>query len=186
MKEIFISDKIKRRGLTIITLTAIFLGLFTCLLADIVRARIINVDKLLKQLEEQREKQVDNPRLIQKIAVQRGFEYEKGLDFKCFSWTTYPVSSGWTDQIGDRDFFLDFYIPPDKKAIICTTPVLAAALTAETDKPFLYEVYPTDYGLRIRITIGLSEVADACKSLTGNVNCANSILSRQAIVRYEP
>ncbi len=186
MKKIFISDKIKRHGLTIIMLTAIFLGLFTCLLADIVRARIINVDKLLKQLEEQREKQIDNPRLIQKIAVQRGFEYEKGLDFKCFSWTTYPVGSGWTNEIGDRDFVLDFYIPPDKKAIICITPVLAAALTVETDKPFLYEVYPTDYGLHVRITIGLSEVGDACQSLTGNINCTNSILSRQVIVRYEP
>jgi hypothetical protein len=183
MKKIFISHKIKRRGLTIITLTAISLGFFTCLLADIVRTRIINVDNLLKKLEE---RQIDNPRLIQKIAVQRGFEYEKGLDFKCMSWSTYPVSSGWTDQIGDRDFILDFYIPPDKKAIICITPVLAAALTAETHKPFLYEVYPTDYGLRVRITIGLSEVGDACKSLTGNVNCANSILSRQVIVRYEP
>ncbi len=69
---------------------------------------------------------------------------------------------------------------------VSTTPVLAAALTAETDKPFLYEVYPTDYGLHVRITIGLSEVGDACKSLTGNVNCADSILSRQVIVRYEP
>ncbi|GAX43826.1 hypothetical protein NIES4075_48410 [Tolypothrix sp. NIES-4075] len=182
MKNMFINYKIKKHWL-IITLTTIFLGLLTCLLADIVRTRIINVDKLLKQLEE---KQVDNPRLIPKIAVQRGFEYEKGLDFKCISWSTYPVGSGWTNEISDRDFFIDFYIPPDKKAIICTTPVLAAALTAETDKPFLYEVYPTDYGLHVRITIGLSEVADACKSLTGNVNCADSILSRQVIVRYEP
>ncbi|MCV3212487.1 hypothetical protein OGM63_02890 [Plectonema radiosum NIES-515] len=185
MKKMFISKK-RKKGWLIIMLTGIFLGLFTCFLADIVRARVINVDKLVKQLEEQREKQIDNPRLIQKIAVQRGFEYEKGLDFKCLSWSTYPVSNGWTNQIGDRDFILDFYIPPDKKAIICTTPILAAALTAETHKPFLYEVYPTDYGLHIRITIGLSEVGDACQSLTGNINCANSILSRQVIVRHEP
>ena len=182
MKKMFISKKIKKRWL-IIMLTAICLGLFTCFLADIVRARIINVDNLLKELEE---KQIENPRLTQKIAVEEGFEDEKGLDFKCISWSTYPVGSGWTDKIGDRDFFIDFYIPPDKKAIICTTPALAAALTAETRKPFLYEVYSTDYGLHVRITIGLSEVGDACKSLTGNVNCANSILSRQVIVRYEP
>lgn len=183
MKKMFITKRIKKHYWLIITFTAIFLGLSTCLFADIVRARIINVDYLLKKLEE---KQIDNPRSTGKIAVQRGFEYEKGLDFKCLSWSTYPVGSGWTNEIGDRDFILDFYIPPDKKAIICTTPALAAALTAETDKPFLYEVYPTDYGLHVRITIGLSEVGDACKSLTGNVNCADSILSRQVIVRYEP
>jgi hypothetical protein len=183
MKKIFRHHKIKGRGLTIITFTAIFLGLFTCLMADVVRARIINVDKLLKKLEEQSQKQINNPG---KIAVQRGSGYEKGLDLKCLSWSTYPVGSGWTNKIDDHDFFIDFYIPPDKKAIICTTPALAAALTAETRKPFLYEVYSTDYGLHVRITIGLSEVRDACKNLTGNANCADYILSRQVIVRYEP
>ena len=108
------------------------------------------------------------------------------IDFRCLSWATTHVGSGWTKDPKDTDFFMDYYIPPDKKAIICTTPVLASAQIADRDKPFLYEVYPTEYGFRIRIIIGLTEVREPCKNLTGNVNCADYILSHQAIVRYEP
>lgn len=177
MKKGMITPKLKSQWikLTIIS-AAISLALFNYLLTDIIRARIININNVVEQLKQKQNK----------VVVQRGFEYEKGLDFKCMSWLTNPVGSGWTNQIDDSDFYLDFYVPPGKKAIICTTPILATAITAATDKPFLYEVYPTDYGLRVRIIIGLSEVREPCKSLTGNVNCVNSILSQQVIVRYEP
>ncbi|MFH7027589.1 MAG: hypothetical protein ACHBN1_19865 [Heteroscytonema crispum UTEX LB 1556] len=164
----------------------ISLGLFTFFLVDFVKARVIDTDNIVKKLSEQSEKQAFNPRAISKVVVQRGLNYEKGLDVKCISWSTTPVSSGWTKDPEDPDFFIEYYVPPNKKAIICTTPALATALTADADKPFTYEVYPTDYGLRVRIIVGISEVRMPCKSFTGNVNCVNYMLSKQAIVRHEP
>jgi hypothetical protein len=180
----------RKNQMRVIQITILFgfisIGLFSFFLVDFVRARVIDTDNIVKKLEEQSEKQAFNPRAVSKVVVQRGLNYEKGLDVKCISWSTTPVSHGWTKDAKDRDFFIDYYVPPHKKAIICTTPAVATALTAETDKPFIYEVYPTDYGLRVRIIIGVSEVRMLCKSLTGNVNCANYILSKQAIVRHEP
>jgi hypothetical protein len=164
----------------------ISLGLLPFFLVDFVRARVIDTDNLVKKLEEQSEKKALNPRATSKVVVQRGFNYEKGLDMKCLSWSTTPVSHGWTKDTEDPDFFIDYYVPPNKKAIICTTPAVATALTADAHKPFTYEVYPTDYGLRVRIIVGISEVRMPCKYFTGNVNCANYILSKQAIVRHEP
>lgn len=185
MKKIIILDKFKRRVLAI----TIGLGvplLATSFLADIFRVRIIDIGNVTRELEAQRQAHQYNPDFIAKFVEQDEFDYEKGFDYKCISWSTNPVGSGWSKDSEDHDFFVDYYIPPDKNAIICTTPALATALTANFDKPFLYEVYPTDYGLRVRVIIGVSEVRDICKSLTGNVNCANSILLKQVTVRYEP
>ncbi|MBD2778143.1 hypothetical protein [Iningainema tapete] len=184
MKQLILLDKFKKRVLAITIGLGIPL-LATSFLVDIVRARIINIDNITRELEEQKEAHIDNPNFISKVVVQRGFDYDKGLDDKCISWSTNQVGSGWSQDSEDHDFFMDYYIPPNKKAIICTTPVLATALTANFDKPFLYEVSPTDYGFRVRVVIGLSEVRYLC-NLLGNVNCANSILSKQVIVRYEP
>jgi hypothetical protein len=118
--------------------------------------------------------------------IQRRLNRQIRPDLRCLSWITTPTNHGWTQDKNDRDFFIDYYVPPDKKAIICTTPSLAAALIAKRDRPFLYEVYPTEYGFRIRIIEGLSEVRKPCQMLTGDKNCANALLLRQAIVRFEP
>jgi hypothetical protein len=165
-----------------LTFTAIFIFIF----ADIVRARIINIDRVKEQFESQRQKQINNPNFKPKVVVLRGFDYDKGIDSRCLSWSTEHINSGWTGSNNDRDFFIDFYVPPDKQAIICTSPMLATALKAETKKPFLYEVSPTEYGFRVRIVVGVSEVRKPCEILIGNSNCANFILRRQAIVKYEP
>ncbi|GAB1538626.1 hypothetical protein NUACC21_12880 [Scytonema sp. NUACC21] len=169
-----------------ITLGMSCLALYTIFLTDIVRARIIDSNYLAKQFEAQREKELYNPNFVPKVVIQRGREYEKGLDFKCITGATYKVGSGWTKDSKDSDFFIDYYVPPNKNAIICVSPAFAAAITAKTSKPFVYEAYPTNYGLRIRIIIGVSEVRGICQSLTGDVNCANFVLSQEAVVRYVP
>jgi hypothetical protein len=155
------------------------------LFTSIIRARIIDVDELVKNFEAQNQIDPFKPRPVRKVVIQQGFEHEKGTDARCLTWATEQVGSGWTQDSADHDFFIDYYVPPNAKAIICTTPALAAALTADADKPFLYEVYPTEYGLRVRIVIGVSEVREPCKLLTGNVNCLNFVLQQQAIVHYE-
>ncbi|MEA5571000.1 hypothetical protein [Calothrix sp. UHCC 0171] len=177
-----------------ILISAIFLGgafliLYLCLSTSLLRARVIHVDDLIKRFSEQEaQNQLETFKNtpLQKITIQRGFNSDKGIDTRCSSWSVEAVGSGWTPDSQDHDFYVDYYVPPNTKAIICTTPALAGALTAHSDKPFLYEVYPTQYGLMIRIVIGISEVRDTCEKLTGNVNCANSLLKQQAIVRYEP
>lgn len=165
---------------------AISLALFTGFLTKVFRVKDVEIDYVLKQLEVQSKREPENPHATSKVVIQRRLHSDIRPDFRCLSWATTHVGSGWTKDPKDTDFFMDYYIPPDKKAIICTTPVLASAQIADRDKPFLYEVYPTEYGFRIRIIIGLTEVREPCKNLTGNVNCADYILSRQAIVRYEP
>jgi len=183
MKKIGMPGQIKGHVLIIISSSVILLALFTSFLANIVRARIIDIDHVFRQLEVQRAAQADHPLAIPKVVEQR--RLNNRLDFRCISWSTNQASSGWEPEDDHYVFFIDYYVPPDKKAIICTTPALATALTA-VKKPLLYEIYPTDYGLHIRIIIGVSEAVEFCKNLTGNVNCVNSILLPQASVRYEP
>jgi hypothetical protein len=167
-------------------LGATLLLLYTCLAVSMFRARIINVDNLIQNFVAQSPTQLLQSRASRKIVVQRGFNYDKGLDKRCLTWSSEQVGSGWTQDSQDRDFYIDYYVPPNSKAIICTTPALAGALKADSDKPFLYEVYPTDYGLMIRIIVGISEVREPCQKITGNVNCLNSWLEKQAIVHYQP
>jgi len=186
MKKTILLSKIKDRVLTITILLGVISLFFTCFLAKIVRVKFVEIDFVLKRLEAQREAQANNPHAIPRVDVQRRLGSDIRPDFRCLFWATTEVGSGWTNDSEDRDFFIDYYIPPDKKAMICTTPALAAALIAKRDKPFLYEVSPTEYGFRIRIVQGLSEVREPCKNWTGNVDCVDSLLSRQAIIRYEP
>ncbi len=174
---------LKKPVLITTCLGAISLLLYTCLATSMFRARVINVDNLIQKFAAQNQAQ---SRTSRKIVVQRGFNYEKGLDPRCLTWSSEQVGSGWTQDSQDHDFYIDYYVPPNSQAIICTTPALAGALKADTDKPFLYEVYPTDYGLMVRIIVGISEVREPCQKIAGNVNCLNSWLEKQAIVHYEP
>lgn len=186
MRKTILLYKIKGRVLTITILLGVISLFFTCFLAKIVRVKFVEMDYVLKELEVQREVQANDPHAISKVVEQEELHSDIRPDFRCLFWVTTEVGSGWTNDSEDRDFFIDYYIPPDKKAIICTTPALAAAFIAKRDQPFLYEVYPTEYGFRVRIVQGFSEVREPCKNWTGNVDCANSLLSRQAIIRYEP
>jgi hypothetical protein len=178
--------KIQTLLITTIGLGLLSLTLFMTLFFKIIRARIINFDDLSKEFESQREAQLYNPAFIPKISIQRGVDYDKGFDLKCFWWSQQAAGSGWSKNSKDSDFFIEYYVPPDKRAIICATPVFATALTTDPDKPFVYEVSPTNYGFRVRIIIGASEVRQLCQKLTGQLNCANSLLVQQAAVKYEP
>lgn len=186
MRKTILSYKIKDRVLTITILFGILSLFLTCFLVKIVRVKFVDIDFVLKRLEIQSEVQVNNPHPIPRVDVQRRLGSDIRPDFRCLFWAKTEVDSGWTYDSEDRDFFIDYYIPPDKKAIICMTPALAAALIVKGDKPLLYEVYHTEYGFRIRIIQGLTEVREPCKNLTGNVNCVDFLLLGQSIVRYEP
>ncbi|WP_414589300.1 hypothetical protein [Scytonema sp. PCC 10023] len=186
MKKTILAYKIKGPILTITILFGVISLFLTCFLAKIVRVKFVQMDYVLKELEVQRKVQANNPHAISKVVEQEELDSHIRPDFRCLFWATTEVGSGWTHDSEDRDFFIDYYIPPDKKAMICTTPALAAAFIAKGNKPFMYEVYPTEYGFRVRIVQGLSKVRKPCKDWTGNVDCANSLLSRQAIIRYEP
>lgn len=186
MKKTIIPYKIKGSVVTITILFGIISLFLTSFLAKIVRVKFVEIDFVLKRLEIQSEAQANNPHAIPKVDVQRRLGSDIRPDFRCLFWATTVVGRGWTNDSADRDFFVDYYIPPGKKAMICTTPALAAALIAKRTKPLLYKVYPTEYGFRVRIVEGLTEVREPCKNWTGNVDCADSLLSRQGIVRYEP
>ncbi|ARV61001.1 hypothetical protein BZZ01_22380 [Nostocales cyanobacterium HT-58-2] len=186
MKKAIIPYKLKGRILTITILLGVISLFLMSFFTKIVRVKFVEIDFVLKKLEAQSEAQTDNPYAVPIVDVQRRIGSDIRPDPRCLFWSTTVVGKGWTNDSEDRDFFIDYYIPPDKKAMICTTPVLAAALIAKRDKPLLYKVYPTEYGFRVRIVEGLSEVREPCKNWTGNADCANSILSHQGIVRYEP
>ncbi len=169
-------------------LGAFVLILHISLFTSILRARIIKVENLVKQFEAQFQNdplKALQQRSTQKVVIQEGFNNDKGLDANCLTWDSEPVVSGWTQDSKDSDFFVDYYVPPSSKAIICTTPIFAGALTGNAEKPFSYEVYRTEYGLRVRVMIGASEVRELCQILTLNGNCLNSFLQQQAIVRYK-
>ncbi|MBW4634573.1 MAG: hypothetical protein KME30_22485 [Iphinoe sp. HA4291-MV1] len=187
MRKVTIPFKMKGRILTITILFGMISLFLTCFFTKIIRVKFVEIDFALKYLEAQSKTQVENPHAIPKVDIQRRIGSDIRPDFRCLFWATTEVGRGWTRDSQDRDFFIDYYIPPDKKAMICTTPVLAAALFAKRhQKPLLYKVYPTEYGFRVRIVEGLSEVREPCKNWTGNVDCVDSILSRQGIVKYEP
>jgi hypothetical protein len=150
-----------------------------------VRARIIDINEINQRLEKQKSQNLDQPNRPQKVVIQRGYESDKGFDLSCLSWEKQSIINGWTRDSNDRDFFLDYYVPANKKAIICTTPAIATAITAASGKPFLYEVYPVESGWRVRVIIGLTEVRDPCQQLTGNTDCVNSLLEQQVTVRYQ-
>lgn len=156
----------------------------------IVRARVINTEKVTQQLDRQREINWDKPNQTPKVTSEYGAQSEKSLDWRCFSWNTFPVHNGWTRDSSDHDFYIDYYIPANQPAIICITPALAGALKAESNKGFLYEAYPVgsnpNDALRIRIIMGVSLAEKLCRKLGGNQNCANRVLERQAIVRHAP
>jgi hypothetical protein len=183
------NSQYKKRGYVLAIIIALgisALSLYVIFITDVIRARIIDSKSLFKAFETQKEEKLYEPNFSPQVVVQRGYEYEKGFDWKCLTWSTQKVLSGWTRDKQDSDFFIDYYVPPNKDAIICVSPALAAAITASKTKPFVYEAYPTDYGLRIRIVIGASEVRDMCQRLTGDTDCANFFLSQEATVRYEP
>jgi hypothetical protein len=183
-----ISSKRKLLKPTILFTTAIgfsLLTLYLCFGVTFVRARIINFDEINQELEQQTSKNITQPNIRQKVVIQQGYEYDKGLDLSCLSWEKNSIVNGWTNDSGDHDFFFDYYIPANKKAIICTTPAIAMAITAAKGKPFLYEVYPVESGFRVRVIIGLTEVRDPCQQVTGNINCANPLLEQQVTVRYK-
>ncbi|MBF2009079.1 MAG: hypothetical protein IGS49_27450 [Chlorogloeopsis fritschii C42_A2020_084] len=187
MKKIIIPHQIKPRFLaTAIGLGALFIILLSLFIFDILRVRVINVDNTRRILAEQKQKE-NNYFGISKVAFQQGSN-NKGLDLRCLTWSSKQLYNGWSDVSKDHDFFIDYYLPSGKKAIICTTPILAGALAANSQKRFLYEVSTTDLddGLYVRIVIGLSEVRETCKLMIGSVDCMNSLLMRQAIVKYEP
>ncbi|NJM72941.1 MAG: hypothetical protein HC862_23915 [Scytonema sp. RU_4_4] len=187
MKRAMIPYKMKARLLIITILFGIISLFLSSFFAKIVRVKFVDIDFVLKRLEIQSKAQVENPHAIPKVDIQRRLGSDIRPDPRCLFWATTEVGRGWTNDSEDRDFFIDYYIPPDKQAMICTTPVLAAALLAKRhNKPLLYKVYPTEYGFRVRIVEGFSKVRKPCKDWTGNVDCANSILSRQGIVKYEP
>jgi hypothetical protein len=167
----------------------VLLIIYLCLFTSIIRARVVKVESLIKQFEAQFEQdplKALQQRSIQKIVVQEGFNYDKGLDANCLTWDSEPVVSAWTQDSEDSDFIADYYVPANSEAIICTTPIFAGALTADADKPFSYEVYRTEYGLRVRVIIGVSEVPKLCQMLALDGNCLNSLIKQQAIVRYKP
>ncbi|MGD1871748.1 MAG: hypothetical protein ACFB02_01725 [Mastigocoleus sp.] len=167
-------------------LTSIFFIVFT----NLVRARFIDYDDISKRLENQKQQQLlrtDRNRIINpRVVIQKGGKNQAGLDFRCLTWSTYPVASQWKQDSRDSDFVIDYYLPPNKKAIICTTPLFATALAQDIEKPFVYEVYPTEYGLQVRIILGVSDIQKACNRFTGNINCVNWILKQQTTLRYEP
>ncbi|MCX7595592.1 MAG: hypothetical protein N2235_17920 [Fischerella sp.] len=187
MKKIIILDALKSR---VLPLTIVFgftsLLLFTFLLVSIFRARVIGIGYTIKILKEKNVRENNNFG-ISKVVFQQGF-HDKGFDLRCMTWPSKLLYSGWSNNKKDRDFFIDYYVPPGKKAIICATTALAASLSAHPQKRFLYEVSKTelDDGLYVRVVVGVSEVRAPCKLVTGSVDCANSILGRQAIVKYEP
>ncbi|MBW4512285.1 MAG: hypothetical protein KME64_38200 [Scytonematopsis contorta HA4267-MV1] len=170
---------------TFLGVTSLFLYIF--FYVDIFKARDINIDKALKQLAEQRKEQDNNPSGISKVVFEKGSS-NKGLDFRCLSWSSKQIYSDWTQKSDDHDFYIDFYVPAGKKAIFCATPAFATSLALHPNKRFLYEVSQNelDDGLNVRIIIGLSDLRNSCKALTGNPDCLDSSLVRQAIVRYEP
>ncbi|WP_026733716.1 hypothetical protein [Fischerella sp. PCC 9605] len=187
MKKIIIPDALRSRVLPpTIGLGLTSLLLFTFFLVDIFRARVIDIDYTMKILKEKHQKENKNFG-ISKVVFQKGFN-DKGPDLRCITWSSKLLYSGWNNDKKDRDFFIDYYVPSGKKAIICATPALAASLSAHPKKRFLYEVSKTelDDGLYVRVVVGVSEVRETCKLVTGSVDCANSILGRQAIVKYEP
>lgn len=164
---------------------------YICLFTSIIRARVIKVENLVQQFEAQFQndslkalQQRSTEKIAQKIVVERD-NSDKGVDANCLTWASEPLVSGWTQDSNDSDFFVDYYVPPSSKAIICTTPIFAGALTADAEKPFSYEVYRTEYGLRVRVLIGASEMRELCQILTLDGNCLNSFLQQQAIVRYQ-
>ncbi|MEM7553753.1 MAG: hypothetical protein AAF378_06575 [Cyanobacteria bacterium P01_A01_bin.84] len=189
MNIIFIKifGKIKNKlFLQILLSGSIFLIILSAIFINFIRARILDTDEIAMRLEKLTEKKILQPNINPKVVIQRGGKQESGLDTRCLSWSSYPVVSKWEQDSQDNDFVIDYYLPPNKKAIICTTPLLAAALAQDVDKPFVYEVYPTDYGFQVRIILGVSDIQKTCKRLTDNMNCMNWILKRQATVRYEP
>jgi hypothetical protein len=187
MKKFNVLNKIPGRILARIIYSGVILSvLFTSLFTALVRARTIDLEQVNKHLAAQSLEQIYNPQNMPQFAEQRPLQYEMGLDSRCMSWSTNPVGNGWTPENNYYVFFIDYYVPPDKKAIICTTPALATTLRYVVKKPLLYKIVPTEYGLHVRVIIGVSEAVKPCKKLTGNANCVNSILSQQATIRYEP
>ncbi|WP_169154541.1 hypothetical protein [Brasilonema bromeliae] len=187
MRKIILPDKMKGHLLTVATLFGIISLFWISFFAKVVRVKFVEIDFVLKRLEIQKEAQVEIPYTVAKVDILRRLGSDVKPDPRCLLWATTEVGRGWTNDSEDRDFFIDYYIPPDKKAMICTTPALAAALLAKRhEKPLLYKVYPTEDGFHVRIVEGLSEVREPCKNWTGNVDCADPILSRQGVVRYEP
>ncbi|GEM_PF-1563370 len=187
MKKLKIPVKVNRHFLSLIIYSGIIsITLFTTCFVTLIRGRTIELDRVLQHLAIQSEVQVYNPTVIPKFVEQRPLRYEMKPDFRCLSWSTNQVGSGWTPENNYHVFFIDYYVPPDKKAIICTTPALATILDAVLKKPLLYKIYPTDYGLHVRVIIGVSEAVKPCINLTGNVNCVSPILLQQAVVKYEP
>ncbi|WP_315789105.1 hypothetical protein [Fischerella sp. JS2] len=177
------------RGRLLLLNTFFLIGLLSGLTffsVDIFRARVIDIDEANQLLEAKKQKE-NNSFGVTKVLFSQGSS-DKGIDLRCLSWSSKFLYSGWSDNPKDHDYFIDHYIPAGKKAIICATPALSAALAVHPRKKFLYEVSKIDLddGLYVRVVVGVSEAREPCKLLTGSVDCMNSILARQAVVKYEP
>ncbi|MGH8002658.1 MAG: hypothetical protein ACREPR_25305, partial [Brasilonema sp.] len=133
MKRAMIPYKMKAHILIITILIGIISLLMTSFFAKIVRVKFVEIDFVLKRLEIESKAQAENPHAIPKVDVQRRLGSDIRPDPRCLFWATTEVGRGWTNDSEDSDFFIDYYIPPDKPAMICTTPVLAAALIAKRD-----------------------------------------------------
>lgn len=176
------------QGRLLILTTFFLIGLIsgiTFFSAGIFRARVIDIDKANQLLEAKKQKE-NNSFGVTKVLFSQGFS-DKGIDLRCLSWSSKILNSGWSNNPKDHDFFIDHYVPAGKQAIICATPALSAALAVHPRKKFLYEVSKIDLddGLYVRVVVGVSEAREPCKLFTGSVDCVNSILARQAVVKYE-
>ena len=98
------------------------------------------------------------------------------------------IGSGWfQNPAPDFDFFIDYKLPKNfKEATVCITTALWSALKA-SGKSLDVRWYHNSYDAtnwRTRIVIGTTAVRNLCTRLTGNPNCANSLLQTQATLRY--
>ncbi len=179
---IIIMKSVNQGWIKIILLGIIISALAASVIVKIVRLRIINIYPIESKLIEGRILNETTPIFNEKVVIQK----DKGLDQRCISGAVERLNSGWMDNpYPDQDFFVNYYVPPGKKALICLTPALAAALSV-SHKRLSYMVFRSEHGLRVKIILGVSAVDDLCKSLTGNINCANSLLLQQAVVSYKP
>lgn len=177
--------KSKFRGrLQLLLLVISLLALLASLSASIIKVTVIHTEQLkLPEISE-----VNNSSVSENEVVQTGASGgSKRPDRRCLFWSTKRLNSGWFDNpYPEQDFFIDYYVPAGKKALICTTPALTVGVSRFTKKRLIDQVFSSRNGWRVRVILGLSEVREPCKTLTGNVNCVNSLLLRQAVVRYSP
>ena len=107
----------------------------------------------------------------------------------CHFWWPYRrIWSGWLySPYPDLDYFMYYRVPPRHRREVCITRYLADALRV-THKRLSVKVYRHNrrkyYDLYV-INIGHSVARNVCQRLHRSPNCANWLLNRQAVVRYQ-